>query len=254
MFIRRDGSLGHTLVVERRSDQLPRLEAGTSVQSRYVAYYRVSTKAQGNSGLGLEAQRQAVSNFIPERVGELIASYTDIETGTRKGNDRPHLAAALKHCKRERATLVIAKLDRLSRNVYFVSGLMESGVDFVAVDMPSANRLTIHILAAVAEEEARMISRRTKEALAAAKMRGVKLGRPENLTPEARAKGLRSVKENAKMGCAHLLPMIRELRERGCTYWQIAEALNARGEATRMGYPFNHTAVIRMLRRSEFVE
>src|SRR4051794_33128778 len=136
---------------------------------KYIAYYRVSTDRQGCSGLGLDAQRAAVASYLAGRE-PLLAEYTEIESG--KKNDRPQLAVALGECHRRRARLVIAKLDRLARNVHFISGLMESGVDFVAVDMPEANRLTLHILAAVAEHEREMISRRTKEALAAAKARG----------------------------------------------------------------------------------
>jgi DNA invertase Pin-like site-specific DNA recombinase len=145
---------------------------------KYVAYYRVSTQKQGQSGLGLEAQQQSVAEFLEERPGELIGQYTEIETGTGTNAlaRRPELAAALKQCKQEGGTLVLAKLNRLSRNVHFVSGLLESGVQFVAADVPEANRLTILILAAVAEEESRRISERTKAALAIAKSRGVKLG------------------------------------------------------------------------------
>ena len=120
----------------------------------FVAYYRVSTVRQGRSGLGLDAQRQAVARFVG--AGQLAGEFTEIESGKRH-NNRPQLAAALAECKKRRLTLVIAKLDRLARNVHFISGLMESGADFVAVDMPHATRLTIHILAAVAEHEREMI-------------------------------------------------------------------------------------------------
>lgn len=138
---------------------------------KFIAYYRVWTDRQGRSGLGLEAQQRAVSVFLQGR-GELIEKFTEIESGRK--NDRPQLTAALNACHCYKATLVIAKLDRLARNVYFVSGLMESGVEFIAVDMPEVNRLTIHILAAVAEHEREMISQRTKAALHAAKLRGAK--------------------------------------------------------------------------------
>ncbi|MBN9537345.1 MAG: resolvase [Alphaproteobacteria bacterium 65-37] len=140
---------------------------------RFVAYYRVSTARQGRSGLGLDAQRDAVRGHA-SGVAQLLAEYTEIESGRR--NDRPELAKALAACRLHRATLVIAKLDRLARNVTFISALMDSGVEFVAADMPAASRLTVHMLAAVAEHEARMISERTKAALAAAKRRGIKLG------------------------------------------------------------------------------
>ena len=139
-----------------------------------IAYYRVSTARQGESGLGLEAQRHAVSHFLELGQWELAAEFTEVESGKRK--NRPQLNEALALCKKLKATLIIAKLDRLARNLHFVSGLMESSVDFVAVDNPTANRLTIQILAAVAEDEARRISERTKAALARAKARGTKLG------------------------------------------------------------------------------
>lgn len=139
-----------------------------------VAYYRVSTARQGRSGLGLDAQRHAVHCYLNGESSVLASEFVEIESGKR--SDRPQLAAALAACRLHKATLVIAKLDRLARNVAFVSALMEAGVDFVACDFPTANRLTIHILAAVAEHEAHAISERTKAALAAAKARGVPLG------------------------------------------------------------------------------
>ena len=143
-------------------------------QGRFVAYYRVSTDKQGRSGLGLDAQREAVHRHLNGGSWHLVAEVIEVESGKR--NDRPKLSEALRLCRIHKATLIIAKLDRLARNVHFTSGLMESGVDFVAVDFPQANRLTIHILAAVAEHEAGMISARTRAALAAAKARGVQLG------------------------------------------------------------------------------
>jgi DNA invertase Pin-like site-specific DNA recombinase len=141
----------------------------------YVAYYRVSTDKQGASGLGLEAQREAVARNLG--AGSLLAEFTEVESGKRSAN-RPQLIAALEMCKRKKAILLIAKLDRLARNVHFISGLMEAGVEFVAADMPTANRLTVHIMAAFAEHEAAMISARTKAALQAAKARGTVLGNP----------------------------------------------------------------------------
>src|SRR5215831_14538405 len=145
-------------------------------QPRFISYYRVSTSQQGASGLGLEAQREAVARHVAGAGGVIVAEFQEIESGKR--NDRPEIAAALAACRLRRVTLVIAKLDRLARNVHFISSLMESGVDFVACDNPHATRLTIHILAAVAEHEREMISQRTIAALAAAKARGVKLGNP----------------------------------------------------------------------------
>jgi DNA invertase Pin-like site-specific DNA recombinase len=144
-------------------------------RGKFIAYYRVSTERQGKSGLGLDAQRTAVLDYLNGGGWKLLGEFTEVETG--KGRNalarRPQLRAALEACRKHKATLLIAKLDRLARNVFFVSGLMESGVEFVAVDMPMANRLTVHILAAVAEHEREMISQRTKAALAAAKARGV---------------------------------------------------------------------------------
>ena len=139
-----------------------------------VAYYRVSTKKQGQSGLGLDGQQAALEQYIAQNAGQIIGTYREVETGKRA--DRPELLKAIAHAKRSKATLVVAKLDRFSRNVAFLSRLMESGIDFVACDNPHANRFTCHILAAVAEHEAAMISERTKAALASAKRRGIKLG------------------------------------------------------------------------------
>ncbi len=143
--------------------------------NHFIAYYRVSTDRQGWSGLGLEAQRATVAAHLGHGQA-LKAEFTEIETGKR--NDRPELIKALAECKKQRARLIIAKLDRLARNLHFISGLMESGIEFVACDVPGANRLMLQILAVFAEHEREMISKRTKEALAAAKARGCRLGNP----------------------------------------------------------------------------
>ncbi len=141
---------------------------------KFVSYLRVSTARQGISGLGLEAQRASVTGYLNGGDWTLVREVLEVESGKR--NDRPALADALKLCRKHKATLVIAKLDRLARNVAFISNLMESGAEFVAVDMPQANRFVVHIMAAVAEQEAEAISKRTKAALQAAKERGKKLG------------------------------------------------------------------------------
>src|ERR1039458_2704722 len=162
-------------------------EARTMANDRFVAYYRVSTAKQGVSGLGLEAQQEAVRSYLNGGHWKRGAEFTEIESGKR--NDRPALAEALSVCRVHGATLIIAKLDRLARNVHFISSMMEAGVEFIAVDFPQANRLTIHILAAVAEHEALMISARAKVALAAARARGVVLGGDRGNIASVAAKG-----------------------------------------------------------------
>ena len=185
----------------------------------FVAYLRVSTDKQGVFGLGMEAQREAVSRYVQNR-GQIVSEYVEVESG--KKSNRPQLTAALAECRRHRAILVIAKLDRLARNVHFISGLMNSDVDFVAVDMPTANRLTIHILAAVAEHEREMISERTKAALASARTRGVKLGNPRA------AEAL--IKARAALGMIPIAPDVISLlvdwRSDGLTLREIAAKLN----------------------------
>jgi DNA invertase Pin-like site-specific DNA recombinase len=194
----------------------------------FVAYYRVSTDRQGRSGLGLDAQRQSVKQFVGEG-GRTIAEFTEVESGKRHTN-RPQLAAALAECKKSKVTLVIAKLDRLARNVHFISGLMESGTDFIAVDMPQANRLTIHILAAVAEHEREMMSQRTREALEQAKKRGTVLGNPR--LAEARLVAA-SVTRNKTSPA--ILTMVKEARSQGKTWRAIAATLNGLNVRTDRG-------------------
>ncbi len=215
----------------------------------FVAYYRVSTDKQGKSGLGLDAQRQAVKGYL--NGGKLIAEFTEVETG--KGRNalrrRPQLNTALEACKKHKATLVIAKLDRLARNVAFISSLMESGVEFVAADMPHANRLTVHILAAVAEHEREMISERTKAALAATKKRGEKLGCP---VPErGSAAGVKVRREQADQFAANTRPVIDSIRDSGVSSLRgVAGALNARGIQAPRGGEWHPTAVARVLERT----
>jgi len=182
---------------------------------KWVSYLRVSTDKQGKSGLGLEAQRKAVADFLNGGRWELLQEFVEVESGKR--NDRPQLAEALSICKKHKAKLVIAKLDRLARNVNFVSGLMETGVEFVAADMPFANKLTIHILAAVAEHEREAISARTKAALAAAKARGVKLGGPK--LRQAQRNGAITNKVKADTFAANVLPVIEKIKASGTTHF-----------------------------------
>ena len=217
--------------------------------TRFVTYLRVSTDQQGRSGLGLEAQRTAVAAHVFSSGGRIVAEHVEVESGRKK--DRPELAAALEAARALRAVLLIAKLDRLARNVAFVSNLMESGVEFVAADMPTVNRLTVHILAAVAEEEARMISARTKAALAAAKARGVVLGNPRLLARDpvlaARANVVQVA--NARRRMAAVLPYVEQARRAGAgTLAEIAEALMARGvPAPRGGQRWAPAQVRRIL-------
>lgn len=207
----------------------------------YIAYYRVSTEKQGKSGLGLDAQRQAVASFI--NGGTLIAEYTEVES-TRY--QRPELDSALEACRRHKATLLIARLDRLARNVAFISNLMESYVDFVAVDMPEANRLTIHILAAVAEHEREMISKRTKAALQAAKARGIQLGNPNPIS--ASQEGIKAWREKVAQHRESVRPLIKNLQDQGYSLRSIAKELNHRNIPTVRGGFWYATTVRNIIR------
>ena len=211
-----------------------------------IAYFRVSTQAQGKSGLGLEAQEHLVGDFATREGLSIVERYTEVETGTKK-RLRPKLDAAIRDAKRRGAVLLIAKLDRLARNVHFLTGLMESGVDFKACDLPMADRFTVHILAAVAEREAELISQRTKDALQAAKARGVKLGNPANLSREARKKGARAMHEAAEQAYRSAASHASLLRDRGLSYRKIAASLNDCGTPTRSGKAWTATLVHRVL-------
>lgn len=223
----------------------------------FIGYMRVSTKEQGQSGLGLEAQRAALEAHVKQVGGTLPMVYTEVESGKRA--DRPELAKAIAHAIRSKATLCVAKLDRLSRNVEFLARVMNSGCEFAAADMPAANRFMLHVMAAVAEHEAKAISDRTKSALAAYKARGGKLGAElpqcRNLTPEARQKGVErageAITKAATEAYADLLPAMVEWRSAGQTLKQIAERLNAEGHTTRRGKSWNPVQVARVLERAK---
>lgn len=199
-------------------------------KQRYIAYFRVSTVRQGRSGLGLEAQRAAVRDYLGGNGWEIIEEYTEVESGRR--DDRPELAAALAACRLHGAVLCIARLDRLSRDAAFLLTLQKGEVRFVAADMPHADETVVGFMAVMARAEGRMISERTKAALAAARRRGVVLGRPENFTDEGRAKGrrasARAVAAKARARAADVLPTIRELRAAGLSLGRVAAALNDR--------------------------
>jgi DNA invertase Pin-like site-specific DNA recombinase len=207
---------------------------------KFVAYFRVSTDRQGKSGLGLDAQREAVMNYLNGGRWSLVDEFTEVESGKR--SDRPELEKALAACKKLKAKLVIAKLDRLSRNLAFIAALMESGVEFVAVDIPHANKLTIHILAAVAQHEREMISERTRAALAAAKKRGQRLGNPS--IAEAAKLGRAALKANARRFATNVRPIIDEIIRAGATsHNAIAARLNERNVRTARGGTWTHVQV-----------
>jgi DNA invertase Pin-like site-specific DNA recombinase len=209
--------------------------------ARYIAYYRVSTDRQGRSGLGLDAQREAVQRHLISVDGTLVAEHVEVESGKR--NNRPELQKALGQCRRHKAKLLIAKLDRLSRNVAFIATMMDSGVEFIACDNPHATRLTLHILAAVAEHEREMIAARTRAALQAAKARGIRLGRngADRLAPANKAAAIKRAQE--------LMPVLSDLTAAGLSARQIAAELTKRGIATPRGGHWHPTTVGRLLGR-----
>jgi len=213
---------------------------------KFTAYYRVSTDQQGTSGLGLEAQRKAVKTYLDGGPWRLVAQHTEVESGKRA--DRPELAKALAACRKHKAKLIIAKLDRLSRNLAFIATLMDSGVEFIAVDNPHANKLTIHILAAVAQHEREAISERTKAALAAAKARGKKLGGPR--LAQARKKSLAARSAAADAFAANVRPIIEQIQASGVGSLRgVAKALNARGVRTARGNEWTAVQVNNVLER-----
>jgi DNA invertase Pin-like site-specific DNA recombinase len=221
------------------------------LQDKWISYLRVSTGRQGRSGLGLEAQRAAVESFLNGRNWKLVKEFVEVESG--KNDDRPVLAQALKACRLYGAKLVIAKLDRLSRDAHFLLGLSKAGVDFVAADMPNANTLTVGIMAMVAQEERRMISERTKAALAAAKRRGVQLGgdRGVAMTTKTRKAGQEANRARAAARAADIAPIIADLQAAGATSLQaIADGLNDRSIPTARGGSWSATQVMRVLART----
>ncbi|NCO16045.1 MAG: recombinase family protein [Alphaproteobacteria bacterium] len=221
----------------------------------YVTYLRVSTDRQGKSGLGLDAQRKAVADHVAGK-GEIAAEYVEIESG--KKNDRPQLARALAEAKRIGAVLLIAKLDRLARNVAFIANLLEAGVEIAAADMPEANRFLLHVMAAVAEHEAQAISDRTRAALAAAKARGVALGwSMPGRAGEQRHAARKGAERNARKAdrhAANVLPVIRQVAARGASLRQIADELNARGIKTARGGLWYAATVRNVMARENEIE
>lgn len=225
----------------------------TAHNGRFVSYLRVSTQRQGRSGLGLEAQREAVTGFLNGGNWTLVQEVVEVESG--RNNERPQLARALALCRLHRAKLLVAKLDRLGRNVAFVSALMESNVKFVAVDCPEANELTVHILAAMAEYEAKAISARTKAALQAAKARGTKLGGLRwdvtRVAAQGREASIQARQGQAARFRADILPVIEDKQRKGAaTLQQIADALNADETPTARGGLWSAVQVQRILKHA----
>ena len=220
------------------------------IKARYVAYYRVSTDRQGRSGLGLEAQKTAVEAFRNRSGGVLRGEFTEVQSG--KDDDRAQLSEALKLCRLTNSTLLIAKLDRLSRNVAFLATLQQSGTKFVACDLPEANELVVHILAAVAQAERKAISERTKAALAAAKARGVRLGnpllQPGNAESAANASKARTMKAEGR--AAELRKVIESAERKGHgTLRQLARHLNELGISSALGKQWHANSVRRVRQR-----
>jgi DNA invertase Pin-like site-specific DNA recombinase len=220
-------------------------------QPKFVAYTRVSTVKQGRSGLGLEAQRETVRQFVASRGGRIIgAEFVEVETGKR--NDRPELRNALKRCRLTGATLVVAKLDRLSRNAAFLMTLMDSGVDFVAADLPEANTMTVGVMAVVAQHEREAISQRTKAALAAARARGRSLGGYRAAAPNIalhQQSGVAAARERATHAAEERRDAIASLQREGLSLNAIAMRLNEDSVRSSRGGAWTATAVKRILDR-----
>lgn len=234
------------------------LSSGTIVKKRitmknetqYVAYLRVSTQKQGYSGLGLEVQREIIHKHLQDKVP--VAEYIEIESGRKK--ERPKLKEALSLCRKEGATLIVAKLDRLARNVSFLSNLLESDVEIVFCDFPQANKMVLHILSAISQYEAELIAVRTKSALQAKKARGFKLGNPEHLMDkhkQAIRNSIRSCKEKAdnNPNNKRAVAMLRTLIKEKYTLKSMADTLNREGFVTSQGYNFSKSTVYKLIKR-----
>ena len=216
---------------------------------KYIAYYRVSTQKQGNSGLGIDAQKTAVQKFISQD-DELISELTDIESG--KNNNRPDLLRAIELCKINDSTLLIAKLDRLSRNAAFIFTLRDSKVKFKCCDMPDANSVTIGIMAVLAQDERERTSQRTKDALSELKRQGKKLGTPQNLDNNARLKGLEVRQSNAieNENNRKATALIIALRSQEKSFYKITQELNNLGFKTRRDNKFTQVQIKTLFERS----
>ncbi len=216
--------------------------------NKFVAYFRISTQKQGINGNGIHAQQEAVNNFIKHNGNVLIASFTEQESGRK--DSRPELLKAIECCRLNDAVLVVAKLDRLSRSVRFIAELMESKIRFVCAEMPEMNDLTIYIFAAMSQHEARLISERTKAGLRQARLRGSRLGKPENLTEEGKRLGQINIKRNARLNPNNrrAYHYASRLRENHKTLKDIADILNAEGYKTRRNGRWTPDSILKLLR------
>ncbi len=219
---------------------------------RFVAYLRVSTQRQGYSGLGLEAQREIIKNYL--RDTKPIFEYVEVESGRKTDKGRPKLKEALSQCRTYGAKLIVAKLDRLARNVSFLSALLDSDVEIVFCDFPQANKMVLHILASISQYEAELISTRTRQALAAKKARGCKLGNPEHLMNKHKTAIENSNNTNRKKAednpnNKRAVAMLRILAEQGMTLTEMTEKLNKEGFVTSKGYQFRASQVLVLLKR-----
>lgn len=225
------------------------------MNGKFVSYIRVSTQRQGRSGLGLDAQRDMVNSFLNGGRHSIVGEFVEVESGKRDDN-RPQLAKALGLCRAHKATLLVGKLDRLARNVAFVSKLMEAGVKFVACDLPEANNLTIHVMAAMAEYEAKAISERTKAALAMSKKklggRRVSRQRWNEITAEGRKLGRLAHSSAASAWAKDVMPVVESLRAEGmASLREIAAGLNERGIEARRGGEWTAVQVMRLLKAAQ---
>lgn len=219
---------------------------------QYVAYLRVSTQKQGYSGLGVEAQQQLIRNYLSDKIP--IAEYIEVESGRKTDKGRPKLKEALEVCRKTGGTLIVAKIDRLARNLAFLSQLLESDVDIVFCDFPQANKMVLHILAAISQYEAELIATRTKQALAAKKAKGCTLGNPEHLIgklDEAIAKSVETNKRKAEENPNNkrAAAMLKVLAKEGRTLQEMADYLNEQGFTTSKGYRFSRSSVYVLLKR-----
>ena len=220
---------------------------------QYVAYLRVSTQKQGYSGLGLEAQREIIQNFLYDK--NPIAEFLEVESGRKTDKGRPKLKEALEICRKTGAKLIVAKLDRLARNVSFLSQLLESDVDIVFCDFPQANKMVLHILAAISQYEAELTATRTKQALAAKKARGAVLGNPDHLLDNLDTAIAKSVETNKRKAEENpnnkrAAAMLKVLAKEGKTLQEMADYLNEQGFTTSKGYKFTRSAVLVLLKRN----